>query len=552
MDRFDHTALEVLRYAPDVVFLTELGGRIVFINHNAIKTLGYSEAEFLSMTVSEIAPLESRALYAQRLSKVQAVGIHDLIEIPLVSKSGQIFPMELHWVQVPQGLMYGSCRDISERKHAERAQHQLTYFDAITQLPNRLALLNGLKQSLISCAKNHLFGALLVIDLDHFKSLKTAVGDTLLKQAAQRLQSILLSNHSLACLGGDVFVISVEPFSNELDVTAEFTDILARQIGASLKQPFHIDGQEIRSSASIGVALFSDQGESPEELLKQAKSAMDAAKKAGRDCIKCYNPALQATLAARSALEQELRLAIAQKQFMLHYQIQVDSQARPVGAEVLVRWQHPERGMISPAEFIPLSEETGLIVQMGTWVLQQACAQLKIWQASPQLRDLVLAVNVSAKQLQEPDFVAQVQKILLDTGTRASQIKLELTESGVLENIEDSIKKMRELQLLGIRFSLDDFGTGHSSLQYLKRLPLDQIKIDQSFVRDILTNTHDAVIVKTIISMSAALGFNVIAEGVETFIQRDYLDAHGCHAFQGYLFGKPQPLHEIEAFMHQP
>ncbi|MDH2918146.1 MAG: EAL domain-containing protein [Sideroxydans sp.] len=532
--------LEILRYAPEVVFITEADGRIVFVNDNAVKILGYSEAALLRMTVLDISPEEWRAVYAQRLASVVDVGVRELMEIRIISQTGQKIPMELNLVKMPNGLLYGSCRDISERKLAEQSLHQLTYYDALTQLPNRRALLKELQRCLTQ--HTHHFGALLVIDLDHFKSLKAVVGDALLIAVAQRLRAMQHSNHTLACLGGDVFVLLLEPGSPNLASAAELADLLAQQVNTLLKKPFVINEQAIRISASIGIALFNGDKESPDELLKQAKSAMDAAKKAGRDTVKFYNPALQSTLAARHELEQQLRLAIEQQQFTLYYQVQVDSQARAVGAEVLVRWPHPQRGMISPAEFIPLSEETGLILPLGLWVLEQACAQLKVWQKSVQLRDLVLAVNVSAKQLQAANCVAQVQKILLDTGTKASQLKLELTESAVLENIEDSINKMRALQLLGIRFSLDDFGTGHSSLQYLKRLPLDQIKIDQSFVRDITTDANDAVIVKTIISMSDALGLNVIAEGVETAEQRDFLEAHGCHVFQGYWFGRPLPL----------
>ncbi len=543
MNKFD---TQLLRYAPDVVFITEADGRMVFINDNAAKVLGYSEAELLSMTVLDISPADWRAVYAERLSRVTEIGVRELMEIRLISKTGQKIPMELNLVKMPNGLLYGACRDISERKQALKSLHQLTYYDALTQLPNRLALLGALKQNLLSTVSNLRFGALLVIDLDHFKSFNAAIGDALLQQVAQRLCAMQRSNQSVACLGGDVFVVTLTPFSNEPSIAAELADLSAHEISRALKQPFLINEQELRVSASIGIALFSGDKESPDELLKQAKSATDAAKEAGRDTIKFYNPALQSKLAARHDLEQQLRIAIEQQQFLLYYQVQVDSQARAVGAEVLLRWQHPQRGMISPVEFIPLSEETGLILPLGLWVLEQACAHLKTWQKSAQLRDLVLAVNVSTKQLQTANFVAQVQKILLNTGAKASQLKLELTESAVLENIEDSISKMRALQLLGIRFSLDDFGTGHSSLQYLKRLPLDQIKIDQSFVRDIATDPNDAVIVKTIISMSDALGLNVIAEGVETEAQRDFLEAHGCHVFQGYWFGKPLAL---EAFI---
>lgn len=674
---------DLLRYAPDVVFVTQLDGRIIFANDNASAVLGYSQAEFLAMMALELAPVEWCDRYRQGFEQVTQVGVRHTFDIRLISKTAQKIPMELWLVRMPNDLLFGSCRDISERiaaqqkiqfinkqlsdlidalpdavflkdgvgrllvtnepakklfhlhniawlgktdaelailnpylkasheagiaadelawqqrkvlvthqnvvneqgelrdfdvfrlpqfnlqgectglvvigrdvtEHKRAAQniHELAFYEPLTQLPNRRFLLEKLQQMVIASVTPARFGALLAIDLDHFKSFSTTIGDSLLIAVAQRLRVMLKSNQRLACLGGDVFVLAIEPFSAELEVAADIADMLARQLSAVIKQPFQLDGKELRISASIGISLYSGNHELPEELLKQAKSALNAAKKAGRDTIRFYNPDLQIALAARHDLEQQLRVAIEQQQFALHYQVQVDSQARVVGAEVLVRWQHPERGMISPAEFISLSEETGLIVPLGLWVLQQACMQLKTWQKTALLRDLVLAVNVSAKQLQESNFVGQVQTILLDTGVKASQLKLELTESGVLENIEDSISKMRALQLLGIRFSLDDFGTGQSSLQYLKRLPLDQIKIDQSFVRDITTDPNDAVIVKTIISMSGALGLNVIAEGVETQAQRDFLEAHGCHVFQGYWFSKPLPLAEFEAALQQP
>jgi EAL domain-containing protein (putative c-di-GMP-specific phosphodiesterase class I) len=276
---------------------------------------------------------------------------------------------------------------------------------------------------------------------------------------------------------------------------------------------------------------------------------MYQAKSAGRNAIRFYDPKMQAALEARVQLEGELRSALENQQFRLYYQIQVDSLRRAVGAEVLLRWEHPERGLVSPLQFIPLAEETGLIIPIGLWVLQTACAQLRSWQNNVLTRDLVLAVNVSAKQFRQSDFVLQVQRALLESGAKASHLKIELTESIVLDNVEDTINKMREIKMLGVSFSMDDFGTGYSSLQYLKRLPLDQIKIDQSFVRDITSDPNDAAIVQTIIAMTEAMGLNVIAEGVETEAQLEFLDKHGCHEFQGYLFSKPVPLPAFEALM---
>jgi EAL domain-containing protein (putative c-di-GMP-specific phosphodiesterase class I) len=283
-----------------------------------------------------------------------------------------------------------------------------------------------------------------------------------------------------------------------------------------------------------------------DDLLKYADIAMYQAKTAGRNAIRFYDPATQSAIEARADMETELRLSLEHHQFVPYYQIQVDSSFRAVGAELLLRWMHPERGLISPAQFIPLLEESGMIVPVGMWVLQAACEQLRTWQGSAQTRDLTLAVNVSAKQFRQPDFVARIQRVLLETGAKPSHLKLELTESIVLENVESTIARMRELKLLGVSFSMDDFGTGYSSLQYLKQLPLDQIKIDRSFVRDIASDVNDAAIVQTIIAMSDALALNVIAEGVETVAQREFLEKHGCHAYQGFLFGKPLPLEEFE------
>jgi EAL domain-containing protein (putative c-di-GMP-specific phosphodiesterase class I) len=293
--------------------------------------------------------------------------------------------------------------------------------------------------------------------------------------------------------------------------------------------------------------MFKGHQDSVDDLLKYADVAMYQAKTAGRNAIRFYDPETQSAIEERADMETELRVALEERQFLLYYQVQVDGRHRPLGAEVLLRWEHPQRGLVPPMQFIPLAEETGLIVPIGLWVLQTACAQLKAWQGSALTRDLTLAVNVSAKQFRQPDFVARVRRVLQESGAKPSHLKLELTESMVLENVEDTIEKMRELKLLGVSFSMDDFGTGYSSLQYLKQLPLDQIKIDRSFVRDIATDTNDAAIVQTIIAMSDALGLNVIAEGVETQAQHEFLDEHGCHAFQGYLFGRPLPLAQFEA-----
>lgn len=444
-------------------------------------------------------------------------------------------------------------RDITRIKQTEQEIHQLAFYDHLTQLPNRRLLLDRLQHTMAGSARHGWYAALIFLDLDHFKTINDTqghiVGDRLLVEAARRIKTCVRESDSVARLGGDEFVVVLEELSGAANEAAAQTELIVEKIRDELSKPYALNNYDYLSTASIGINLFRGRREGVEDLLKHADIAMYQAKTAGRNAIRFYDPAMQIAIEARADLEDELRQALARQQFHLHYQIQVDNLRRPLGAEVLLRWEHPKRGLVSPAEFIVITEETGLIVPIGLWVLQTACAQLKAWQHDALTRDLMLAVNVSAKQFRQTDFVAQVKQILRESGARPSHLKLELTESTVLENVEDTITKMRELRLLGVSFSMDDFGTGYSSLQYLKRLPLDQIKIDQSFVRDITFDPNDAAIVQTIIAMTEALGLSVIAEGVETETQREFLDRHDCQAFQGYLFGEPLPIARFEELL---
>jgi predicted signal transduction protein with EAL and GGDEF domain len=376
------------------------------------------------------------------------------------------------------------------------------------------------------------------------------VGDLLLIEVARRLLTSVREGDSVARLSGDEFVVVLEELSSQLDEAATQAELVAEKIRNELNQPYALKDYEYHTTSSIGISLFHGHLESVEDLFKHADVAMYQAKAAGRNTIRFFDPQMQTALETRAELEADLRHALEKQQFRLYYQIQVDSLHRPLGVEVLLRWEHSERGFVFPDQFIPLAEETGLIVPIGLWVLETACTQLKAWQHDARTRDLTVGVNVSAKQFHQADFVAQIQRVLLESGAKPAQLKLELTESTVLENIEDTISKMREIIKLGVNFSMDDFGTGYSSLSYLKRLPLDQIKIDRSFVRDIASDPNDAAIVHAIIAMSQALGLNVIAEGVETEAQREFLDNHGCHAFQGYLFSKPVPLEQLESLLN--
>ncbi len=445
----------------------------------------------------------------------------------------------------------GMYDDITEQKNAEMKIHQLAYFDSLTDLPNRRLLQDRLQQAMAVSVRSRHYGALIYLDLDDFKSLNDSkghtVGDRLLVEVGQRLIASVRDGDTVARLGGDEFVVILENLSTITNEAATQAELVAEKIRTALCERYQFDDLEVRTTPSIGIVLFNDPHDTFDSLLQHADTAMYQAKQAGRNTIRFFDPKMQAELEERLSMADDLRKAIDNQQLQLYFQKQVDADGRAVGAEVLLRWNHPSRGMVSPGDFIPLAEETGIIIPVGLWVFHSACVQLKLWQRSPATRDLTLAVNVSAKQFRKKDFVDQVRRVLVETGAKPSHLKLELTESTVLENVEDTIAKMRELKLLGIMFSMDDFGTGYSSLQYLKLLPLDQIKIDQSFVRDIAIDPNDAAIVQTIIAMTEALGLNVIAEGVETKEQQEFLEQRGCHTFQGYYFGRPVPLSQFES-----
>lgn len=471
-------------------------------------------------------------------------------------KNGEIYPkwLNISAVKDDDGIVthyVGAFQDISARKETEEKILQLAFYDPLTHLPNRRLLLDRMHRALVLSGRSGLKGALLFVDLDHFKDINDtlghAMGDLLLQQAAERLLTCVRESDTVARLGGDEFVVMLESLSEQPHEVAAQTEAVGVKILAALSEAYQLDRHVFRSSSSIGATLFNGEQHDVEELLKQADIAMYQAKKAGRNALRFFDPQMQYSINARAALESELYRVLEQKHFQLHYQVQVDSARRPVGAEALIRWLHHERGLVTPAQFIPLAEETGLILPIGIWVLETACAQLKAWERDVQTRNLVLAVNISARQFHQDDFVAQIRAMVQRHAINPNLLKLELTESLLLKGMEDAVATMKQLKEINIQLSLDDFGTGYSSLQYLKVLPLDQIKIDQSFVRDIATDPNDAAIVHTIIAMTQALGLDVIAEGVETDVQREFLDLHGCHTYQGFLFGKPVPIEQFEA-----
>ena len=542
----------------EAILITEPNGNILRVNKAFENITGYTAAEITGKNPRFLqSGRHDAAFYQAMWSTLLDTGMW-MGEIWDKRKNGEIYPKTLTITAVravnQQVSHYVAVfRDISNIKQSEQEIHQLAFYDPLTKLPNRRLLLDRLQQTISSGTRSGRHGALMFLDLDHFKIINDTqghgMGDLLLIEVARRLQDCVREDDTVARLGGDEFVIVLEGLSSDAEEAASQTEQVGEKIRQELDKPYVLNKFECLSTVSIGISLFRGHLESTEDLLQHADVALYQAKMAGRNAIRFFDPHMQTTLDMRAGLEADLRHALEKQQFLLHYQIQMNKQRHPLGAEVLLRWAHPERGLVSPIDFIPLAEETGLIVAIGLSVLKTACTQLKQWQKNPLTRDLTLAVNVSAKQFRHVDFVAQVQRVLLESGAKPSRLKLELTESTVLENVEDTISKMREIKALGVSFSMDDFGTGYSSLQYLKRLPLNQIKIDQSFVRDIATDPNDAAIVQTIIAMTEALGLDVIAEGVETEAQLEFLELRGCHAFQGYLLGKPVPLEQFESML---
>lgn len=450
--------------------------------------------------------------------------------------------------RVAKALMTFRDAELQRRK-AEHKIHRLAYYDSLTELPNWQLMKQYLERSLKASQQTSVYGALIYIDVDDFKRINDSnghnAGDAILTCIAERLSNINHEGCTVGRISGDEFGIIIDGLASDQLEAARKAELFAEQVCHLLTQPYYLNGNYHFLNISQGLVLFSCPEKSVEDLFQYANAAVHIAKKTERNAISFYDPAVQAELEARTELERDLRLAIEQQEFLLVYQLQVNNLGRPIGAEALIRWEHPARGRISPGVFIPLAEETGLIVPIGSWVLRAACEQLVAWQAFDHTKELVLAVNVSAKQFQQPNFVQEVSDALEASGASPYRLKLELTESTVLGKVEETIERMHQLKALGISFAIDDFGTGYSSLQYLKRLPLDQIKIDQSFVRDLHQDTDDMAIVQTIIAMGRALGLSVIAEGVETLEHWRCLNEHQCHAYQGYYFCKPVSAEEM-------
>ncbi len=538
--------------------ITDAERVILRVNQAFTQITGYSAAEAVGQNPRLLSSGRHDAAFYQAMWRSIDIEGTWQGEIWNRRKSGEVFPEWLTISSVKDAAervthYVATFADISSRKTADDEIKHLAFYDPLTNLPNRRLLLDRLDQSLTANLRHQRNSALLYVDLDNFKLLNDTLGhfegDMLLSQVALRLSTCVREGDTVARLGSDEFMVMLEDLNaNELEAASQ-AEAVGAKILASLNQDYQLGNGLQHSSASIGVTLFGGaRQEKIEEPLKRAELAMFQAKAAGHNALRFFETQMQVAVTSRAALEADLREALLKNEFLLYYQPQVVGNARLTGAEALVRWQHPRRDLVSPLEFIALAEETGLILPLGKWVLQTACAQLAQWALQPTMAALTLAVNVSARQFHQKDFVDQVLGVIALTGANPKRLKLELTESLLVADVEDVIAKMNALKSRGVGFSLDDFGTGYSSLSYLKRLPLDQLKIDQSFVRNILSDPNDAAIARMVIALADSMGLAVIAEGVEMQAQADFLAHQGCHAYQGYFFSRPLPLAAFESF----
>lgn len=548
----------------DIVVIVETAAtaqdeaRIVFANKAFEEQTGYGREEVMGQTAHLLLELEPAMAKLREMSWALKRNRKARTEMEVRRKNQTSFWVELevvavqakeeevtHWVAVG--------RDITQRKNAEDMIRHLALYDTLTDLPNRQLLMERLQNALFQSSRSGQHGALMFIDLDNFKILNDTlghhVGDQLLKLVAVRLKKSVRKTDTVARLGGDEFVVMVDDLSTDPQTATQKLRALADKVLATLREPFQVAGHQHHATSSIGVAAFLGQKDDVVELLKQADLAMYQAKSLGRNNVCFFDPELQARMGASAAISADLRVGLAEQQFVVYYQPQVNRQGVVIGVEALVRWRHPVRGLVMPGEFIPVAEDTGMILPLGQWVMEKVCHQLAVWANSPQTAHLCAAVNVSVPQFRHPNFVDMVVDAIETAGIAPNRLKLELTESLLADRMEITIQKMGLLKSLGVTLALDDFGVGYSSLSMLKRLPLNQLKIDKGFVDDVLTDPNDAAISRAIISLAQSLDLQVVAEGVETQAQLDFLAYQGCDQFQGYLFAPPLPLEAFEAYL---
>jgi diguanylate cyclase (GGDEF)-like protein/PAS domain S-box-containing protein len=547
----------------DIVIITEAapfrapGPRIVFVNEAFERRTGYTRDEVIGHSPRFLQGPDTQRAQLDRIRAALEQWERVRVDLINYTKAGEPYWVDLdvspvwddarrltHWVAVG--------RDITERKRDEEKIQYLAFYDPLTQLPNRQMLLDRLQAAAGETGHPH-EGALMFIDLDNFKVLNDTLGhqkgDLLLQQVGRRLRHCVAKGDLVARLGGDEFVVLIENTPEKPLDPLTAAQVVSQRVLDALGEPYVLPGYLHHTTCSVGVTLFGKTPSSVSELLKQADLAMYQAKAAGRNAVRFFDPEMQAVATANAALAADLRTAWRDNHLRIEYQPQVGMDGRMTGVEALLRWEHPARGLVGPDQFIPTAEETSLIIPIGHWVLEAACAQLALWAQRPERAHLRIAVNVSVRQFRHPEFIDEVVSCVRRAGILPDRLKLELTESLLAENLDAAIAKMRNLKDMGVRLSVDDFGIGYSSLSYLKRLPIDELKIDRAFVKDILTDDNDAAIAGTIIGLCRSLGLEVIAEGVETEAQRAFLAAQGCHRYQGYLFCRPLAIEQLEAFM---
>ena len=553
-----HEQSELLDKAQDGIFISDSERRILYWNKGAERLFGWSAKEVKGRQLADIFH-QSRAAVSAALSSVSELGEWSG-ELSKCHKDGRDLVVESRSTLLrgsdgsPRSVLTINT-DITDRKAAEAHTFHLAHYDFLTDLPNRLLLRERMEDALKKPSRDETAFALLLIDLDDFKTLNDTaghdVGDVLLQNVAQRILSCVRKSDTAARFGGDEFVVMLEGLSGDAEMAAAEAKSIGEKILRACEQPFQLDNYVYEGTTSIGVTVFHGTQISGDQLLKQADLAMYGAKSQGRNTMSFFDPAMEAMAVSRVTLLGEMKHALQNGEFELHYQPQLDSAGRVTGAEALLRWRHPLRGMIPPNEFLPLAESTGFIHTLGYWVLETACRQLASWTHRPGMESVSLAVNVSIRQFQDSDFVPLVNQLISVSGVNPQRLKLEITESFMMESANETITKMIALRALGIGFSMDDFGTGFSSLSQLTKLPLDQLKIDQSFIRDLLSGEREASIVCTIIALAKSMKLSLIAEGVETEEQREFLHDQGCNTYQGYLFSPALPASRLELFIEE-
>ncbi|MEQ4220281.1 putative bifunctional diguanylate cyclase/phosphodiesterase [Pseudomonas syringae] len=546
--------------SPDSITITELGtGRYVEVNDGFCRLTGYTAPEVLGRTAQEIGIWTDPDQRQSMIDHLRDTGRVHHREMAGRNKNGDPLTLDVsvEFITLNQtACLLMNARDIGQLKSAQAQIQHLAYHDPLTGLPNRALLMDRLSQQLSLLKHHRLRGALLFMDLDHFKhindSLGHPVGDSVLNIVSARLEASVRLEDTVARLGGDEFVVLICGLEGSRHEVTQQVQELSDNLRELLAEPMFLDGHRLQVTPSIGMVLIPDDGSTPADLLKRADIALYRAKDSGRNTAQFFHSSMQKAVSQRLRMENDLRLALTRNEFHLHFQAQVDCRNQTLtGAEALLRWQHPDYGVLPPTQFVQILEESGMILEVGSWVLDEACktAGRLLKQGLIAHNGFLMGVNISPRQFRQTDFVARVERSLKLHQLPATMLKLEITEGIVIQNLEDTIAKMRSLKKLGISFAMDDFGTGYSSLTYLKRLPVDTLKIDQSFVQDATSDPNDAEIIRAIVAMAQSLSLNVIAEGVETVEQLTFLEKLGCHVYQGYLFSEPLGDSQFEALL---